>query len=101
MFRRETRPRRFGRSRSLQGFHRCDSHRRPLEVSQIQLELIQEEDQGRPMARAFASQADMAEKKMTTQSIPESASGRAPSLPSEKRMMEIVVTTNIRSALMA
>ncbi len=43
----------------------------------------------------------MAAKKITTQSIPDRTSAAAPSLPSEKRIIEIVVTTNINRALMA
>src|SRR4030042_7116986 len=44
---------------------------------------------------------DMAAKNRTTQSMAERTSGGALSLPSENRMMEIVVTTNMISALMA
>jgi hypothetical protein len=44
---------------------------------------------------------DIAEKKMTVHSIPDSASDGAPSLPSEKSTMAIVVTTNMRRAFMA
>ena len=41
------------------------------------------------------------EKKMTTQSIPASASVDAPSLPSENKIIAIVVIMNITNALIA